>query len=111
MAYSETVQLSDTDRNRIDPATQQDVEALNMLLQLLKPLGIVSSGSGRILLDVGNIAAGALTSVGTVTTVTNVTTVGSVTDAAAVGGLNGFDLQYNAAHSAYAHCVLSNITF
>lgn len=111
MAYSETVQLANTDREIIDPATQQDLEALNMLLQLLKPLGIVNSGTGRILLDIGTIAAGALTSVGTVTTVSSVTSVASVANAAAVGGLNGFDLQYNAAHSAYAHCVLSNITF
>ena len=107
MAYSETVQIANTDRERIDPATQQGIEALGYLLQLLKPLAIISSGTGRLLIDT-NVASGALTSV---TTVSTVSTVSNVANAASIGGLGGYEMQYNVAHSAYASSIFRNLTF
>lgn len=88
------------------------VDALNandansrMLLQLLKPLGIITTANGRIEV---NIAAGTITTVGTVTTVTtvgSVTTVGTVTNLTNIGGLSGFELQYNTARNTFANAV------
>lgn len=85
------------------------VDALNandansrMLLQLLKPLGIITTANGRIEV---NIAAGTITTVGTVTTVTTVGTVTTVTNLTNIGGLSGFELQYNTARNAFANAV------
>lgn len=85
------------------------VDALNandansrMLLQLLKPLGIITTANGRIEV---NIAAGTITTVGTVTTVTTVGTVTTVTNLTNIGGLSGFELQYNTARNAFANAI------
>ena len=106
MAYQETTQIANTDKERIDPATLQSVETLSYILQLLKPLSIVTSGTGRLSIDAA--VTGSLSTAGTVSTVT---TVGSVTNAASIGGLSGFEMQYNIAHSAFASSIQKNITF
>jgi len=72
-----------------------------MLLQLLKPLGIVTTANGRIYIDV-NVVAGTITTVGTVT---GVTTVSALTNLVNIGGLSGFELQYNTARNTFANAV------
>lgn len=110
MAYQETIQIANIDREKIDPATLQSIEALNALLQLLKPLAIVTSGTGKLSID-ANVVGGALASAGNVSTVSTVTTVGAVTNAVNIGGIGGFDMQRTIAQSAYASAILRNITF
>ena len=88
-----------------------DNDMHRQLLQLLKPLGITVSGTGRLQLDINNVVGG---TIGTVTNITNlptlanVTTVGTVSN---IGGLNGFDLQYNMAHMSYADSLRNKLTF
>ena len=107
MAYQETIQIANIDREKIDPATLQSIEALNALLQLLTPLAIVTSGTGKLSID-ANVVGGALASAGNISTVT---TVGAVTNAVNIGGIGGFDMQRTIAQSAYASATLRNITF
>lgn len=81
---------------------------LRQLLELLKPLGITVSGSGRVSIDVNTLPA--ITIAGSQTLAT-VTTVGTVTNQTNMGGLNALDLQYNIARVAFAQGISSNITF
>lgn len=46
----------------------------HFLMQMLRPLSVMTSGSNRLSVDVNNVAG----AVSTVTTVTTVTTVGTV---------------------------------
>lgn len=64
------------------------------LLQVLRPLSLTSSGSGRLLIDVQNVAQ--------VTTVSNQTNM---------GGVSAFDLQLNTGKITYANCIRRNLTF
>ncbi len=108
-----------------DQVSNDDIFA-RRVLQLLRPLANIVSGTGRISIDVGSFGAG---TIGTVTNVTNVlavTAVGTVNNVAnvagvavvqtvnalsSVGGLNGFDLMYNVARTGFADCIRRNITF
>ena len=85
------------------------------LMQLLKPLSVITSGSFRLNIDVNNITAlptlANVTTVATVSTITNTVPVGTVANHSNVGGLNALDLQVNNARLAYAHAIRSNLTF
>lgn len=111
MAYQETIQIANIDREKIDPATQQGIEALGYLLQLLKPLSIISSGTGRLSIDIANLATGTLSSISSINSLNTVNTVSTVTNTANIGGLGGYEMQYNMAHSAYASSIFRNLTF
>lgn len=126
---SDNTYLKNKDGQAINPATEDKQEAiidnqnlaitemaedqmlLRQLLQLLKPLGIIGSGSGRIILDIGAGTITTVTTVGTVNTVTAVTTVGTVSNQANIGGLNALDLQFNQAHTNWNTGIRNNITF
>ena len=101
--FSASQELQETLNQMLD----NDDTSQRQLLQLLKPLGITTSASGRIQLDV-NMIGGTLP---TVTTVTTVTTVSSVTNQANMGGLNALDLPYFAARNAYNTGIRANISF
>lgn len=110
MAYNETTRVADSEYNVVDPATTAGQRLMRALLQLLKPLSFITSGTGRLSVDVNAITGGTITTVTgvtTVTTVTGVTTVGGITN---IGGVSGFELQYNTARAAYAQCVRNRIT-
>lgn len=113
MAYNETTRVADSEFNVVDPATTAGQRLMRALLQLLKPLSFITSGTGRLSVDVNAITGGTITTVTgvttvtTVTTVTGVTTVGGITN---IGGVSGFELQYNTARAAYAQCVRNRIT-
>ena len=104
MAYNETTRVADSEYNVVDPATTAGQRLMRALLQLLKPLSFITSGTGRLSVDVNAITGG------TITTVTGVTTVSNVAGITNIGGLSGFELQYNTARAAYAQCVRSRIT-
>ena len=116
MAYNETTRVADSEYNVVDPATTAGQRLMRALLQLLKPLSFITSGTGRLSVDVNAITGGTITTVTGVTTVSTVTTVATVTAVTNVGGitniggLSGFELQYNTARGAYAQCVRSRIT-
>ena len=95
---------SQTLQTTLNTLMNNDNTTNRQLLQLLKPLGIVSSASGRIYFDVNVLA-------GTLPGVTTVNTVSSVTNQVNMGGLNALDLQFNMAHAAFALGLRSNITF
>ena len=93
--------------NYINPATEEKQDSIQALIQtlanqgddwmylltriseILKPLAIVTSGSGRLNIDVQNV-------IGTITTLT------TVTNQTNMGWLSAFDMQYNLGHMAYA---------
>lgn len=77
------------------------------LLQLLRPLSIITNGSYRLNIDVNNV--GSLS--GNIAQVTLVPTVSSVTNMVNIGGLNAFDLQFNSAHMAFADSIRRNVSF
>lgn len=93
----------------LESQIENDNVIQRQLLQLLKPLGIVTNGTFRLNVDFN--AGGTINQVTLVPTVTNVTTVGTITNQTNIGGLNAFDLQFNAAHTAYATSIRNNITF
>jgi hypothetical protein len=124
---ADTISMSNGDslqifyEDGIFPASQELQETLNQmldnddvamrqLLQLLKPLGITTSASGRIQLDV-NMIGGTLPAVTTVNTVSTVSTVSSITNQVNMGGLNALDLPYFAARNAYNTGTRANINF
>jgi len=89
--------------------SDRDDDLARQLLQILKPLGIIVSGTGRLSLDVNSITT--LPTLSTVTTVTNitnlptlanVTTLATLSNQTNIGGLNALDQQYNIAHLAFA---------
>ena len=62
---------------------------LRQILQLLKPLGMITgAGSNRLSIDVNNLVGG---NISTVSSVTNVTTVAAVNNLGAVGSVAAFD--------------------
>ena len=97
------------------PASTNDNLLLRKLLNLFKPMTIVTSGTNRLNIDVNAITTlptlANVTTVGTVTTVTGVTTVSTVTNQTQMGGVSGFDLQYTTARNAFANTTRQNISF
>lgn len=77
---------------------------LSMIVKLLTPLSIVTSGSNRLSIDVQNVL-GTIAQVTLVPTVTTVGAVNSVVNQANMGGLNAFDMQYNLGRMAYANAI------
>lgn len=108
-ATLENQELLNTLISLVENQIENDNVIQRQLLQLLKPLGIVSNGSFRLNVDINN--GGTIAQVTLVPTVTNVTTVGTISNQTNLGGLSAFDLQYNAAHSAYANAIRNNCTF
>lgn len=122
----ENVGIKDATGDRINPATEENMETLNsaiaalketsenddifmrQLLQLLRPLSIVTNGSYRLSIDVNSGTIGTVTAV---TTVSTVTTVGTVSNQTNMGGLNALDLQVNTARSAFALGNRANVSF
>jgi hypothetical protein len=93
-ALKNLVQLIQTNTDKDDDVSRQ-------MLQLLKPLGIITSASGRIAVDINAIGG----TIATVTNITNLPTLANVTTLANqsnIGGLNALDQQYNIAHLAFA---------
>jgi hypothetical protein len=74
------------------------------VLQLLKPLGIIQSGSGRLVIDVNTVGSG------TITTVSTVNTVSTMINQTNIGGLNALDMQFNMARVSW-NTGIRNITF
>lgn len=102
MAYKETTKIADSENEVINPSTSDMQNMMVMLLQLLKPLAIVSTGSQRIQMD-ANIISGTLT--GTLSTnVVNAPNVG-------VGSASSFELIYSLGRSQYANAVMPALTF
>lgn len=94
----------------VQPASEGSLTWMKALSRLLKPLSIVTGGgSNRLSIDVNNITAGALTSVGTVTTVTTTTTVGTVTNQVNMGSVSAFTLQQALLRNAFANGIRANI--
>jgi hypothetical protein len=94
-------------QNTLNSMVENDDVAMKQLLQLLKPLGIVQSGSGRLVIDINTISSGTITTVATVNTVSQVNTVFNQTN---IGGLNALDMQFNMARTAW-NTLRGNINF
>jgi hypothetical protein len=67
---------------------ENDDMSMKQLLQLLKPLGIIQSGTGRLVIDVNTETINTVGAVNTVSTMINQTNI---------GGLNALDMQFNMA--------------
>lgn len=121
MSNSDDLQIfyEDTDTNA---ATEELLEILRgqlsndetlrkQLFQLLKPLGIVGSGTNRIGVDIYPVASIPVTAtIAANQDVRTVTTVASITNQVNMGGLNALDLQVNMARAAFIG-FRNNITF
>lgn len=101
------------DNDLINPSTEEKQDSIAALIQtlanqwddwlylltrmadILKPLTVVTSWTGRLNIDVQNI-------IGAIATVTTVGTVNNVANQTNMWWLSAFDLQYNMAHMAYA---------
>jgi hypothetical protein len=101
MAYTGTHQIADDQNQIINPSTEEYQDLMIKLLQLLRPLAIVGSGTGRLQMDVANIPTVAISGTPSVN-VTNITSI---------GGLGGFELQYLTGRNAYATAIRPLITF
>jgi hypothetical protein len=113
MSYFERFKIKDSDNNVINPARDEGLQLLRRIFQALKPLGIVTTPTNRLSVDINNVVGGTLTTVGTVTavtTVTTVTTVASLTNLAAIGGVAGFDQAKAFSRQAYNSGVRAKIT-
>lgn len=109
----EATELKQDILNNLVSLVESQIENDNVinrqLLQLLKPLGIVTNGTFRLNVDIN--AGGTINQVTLVPTVTTVGTVNTIANQTNIGGLNAFDLQFNAAHTAYATSIRNNINF
>ena len=105
------VDATTTSLNALVSALQTSIENYDLLMRaiipLLRPLGIVQSGSGRISVDLATSNGASLGA----TTLGTVTTVASVTNQVNLGGLNAFDLQYNSARTSFADSIRRTVTF
>ena len=101
-------------RNSFDNlAVDSSITWLKRIFQALKPLGVITGGgSNRLSVDVNNVVAGTITTVGTVSTITagTITTVGTVTtitnavpvgNVATIGTIPAFDLMKAMSRQAY----------
>jgi hypothetical protein len=84
---------------------ENDDMSMKQLLQLLKPLGIIQSGTGRLVIDVNTVGSGTITTVGTVNTVS------TMINQTNIGGLNALDMQFNMARVSWNTGIRNNITF
>ena len=103
MAYSEKTFISDADRLTINPSVEETQQLQKLLLQLLRPLAIVSSGTGRLQVElpVTTVVSGAVTS----TVSGNV----SISNNPNVGFT--FEILYNNGVIGYAQAVRPKLTF
>ena len=102
MAYKETTKIADSQNEVVNPSSSDMQDMMVMLLQLLKPLAIVSSASQRLQMD-ANIISGTLS--GTInTSVVNVPNVG-------VNPASSFELMYSLGRNQYANAVMPALTF
>lgn len=124
-----TLNFNTTSMNSTDPlqiyyddgqiqGSANDNLLFRQLLQLFRPLGIVTTGTNRLSIDVNNITTlptlANVTTVGTINTVTGVTTVSTVStvgNQTQMGGISGFDLQYNTSRNAFNNSIRQNVSF
>jgi len=106
MAFFEKAKLTNSSGNVINPATEDSLTMLKRILILLKPLGLTTSGSNRLSLDVNNVIGFAAT----IPTVTTVTTVATVSNQTNMAGITAFDLMKAMSRSAYNTGVRSKLT-
>lgn len=108
--------VRDASNNVINPATKEGLDSisalvttladqwgdglyiLELIVKLLTPLTVVTSGTNRLSIDVQNV----LGTISTLTTVGTVTTVSTVNNQANMWWLSAFDMQYNLWHMSYA---------
>jgi hypothetical protein len=105
------------------PATEELLELLRaqiesdttysrQLLQLLKPLSVVTSGTGRLAVDVtAPVSLGVTATLAANQDIRTVASVTAVNNQINMGGLNALDLQFNMAHTAWNTGIRNNITF
>jgi hypothetical protein len=103
-------------------AFQQILQPLQRIAQLLKPLGLVTSGSGRLNVDVNNIVGGTIGTVTTVTNITNlptlanvttvagVTTVSTLTNQSQIGAVNAFAQVHDISRQGYNAAIRGKIS-
>jgi hypothetical protein len=92
-----------------DIALEDTLFAISRLLKTIsRPFNIVTSGTGRLSVDV-NAVTGTVGTVTTVTTVTTATTVGTVTNQTNMGGVSAFELQKAMSRTAFATSVRPNL--
>jgi hypothetical protein len=92
-------------QNTLNLMVENDDMSMKQLLQLLKPLGIIQSGTGRLVIDVNTVGSGTITTVGTVNTVS------TMINQTNIGGLNALDMQFNMARVSWNTGIRNNITF
>jgi hypothetical protein len=115
MAYGENTKIKNSSGQIIDPVQDENVTFFKRIIQILKPLSIITGGgSNRLNIDVNAVTTlptvATVTTVTTVSTVTTATTVGTLNNLAAVGGIPGFDLMKAASRTAYNTGIRANIT-
>jgi hypothetical protein len=96
----------------IFPASQALQNTLNLMVEnddmsmkqfvIIKPLGIIQSGTGRLVIDVNTVGTITVGTVNTVSTMINQTNI---------GGLNALDMQFNMARVSWNTGIRNNITF
>ena len=78
---------------------------LKKIFNILKPLLHVTSGTGRLLIDVNNLTSitnfGGSATLPTVTTVGTVNTVSGVTNVANIGAISGYEVAKSTSKTAY----------
>ena len=95
-------------------AFQQILQPLQRIAQLLKPLGLVTTGTNRLNVDVNNITTlptlANVTTVAGVTTVTTVTTVSTLTNQSQIGAVNAFAQIHDISRQGYNAAIRGKIS-
>lgn len=105
------VQLVSVPGNTSVEISNEGITLLRRMLQLLKPLGVITGNlSNRLSIDVNSGTINTVGTVGAVTTVATVTSVSTVQNQANMGGVNAFDLMKAMSRSAYNSGIRSNIS-
>lgn len=87
---------------------ENDATLAKQLAQLLKPLSIIASASGRLQVEVPNTVA---VTAAQATAANLNANVSVLTNQVNMGGLNALDLQFNMAHAAWNNGLRMNVTF
>lgn len=122
-----TTGMSDTDKlqifldNKLTPASEESIQYLKRIVQLLTPLSVQDNAQRqRVAIDASTATvtvSGTVTAnpaSGTITTVGNITTVGTISTITNLAALGGVDPRFqftDAARLTYAQGIRRNLTF
>jgi len=110
MSYTEDINLTNINGEKINPSTEDTIMYLKKIIQLLAPLATQDSNQRlRINIDGGTIAT--ITTVSTLSNFGGTAVLPTVTNLTNLGGVDGRYLQLDTARLLYSEMIRKQLTF